>query len=89
MAEVYRLYKTARRLENESKLDHLDQTQRNSNPEMAVLFTKNQTKGTPVTETIDLLDYVTGIGNSAISPCTPCPDPVSQREYGSCHLRQC
>ena len=24
---------------------------------------------------IDLLDYVTGIGNGAISPCTPCPDP--------------
>ena len=38
---------------------------------------------------IDLLDYVTGIGNGAISPCTPCPDPVSQREYGCYHLRQC
>ena len=32
---------------------HLDQMQRNANPEMAILFTKNQTKGTstPVTET--------------------------------------
>ena len=32
---------------------HLDQMQRNANPEMVVLFTKNQTKGksTPVTET--------------------------------------
>ena len=62
-------YKTARRLENESKIDeaelaytentevrlraHLDQTQRNAKPETAVLFAKNQTKGTfaPVTET--------------------------------------